>query len=216
MWAADRAVAAAAVRAAVRPTAPGVTAGYSLVEALIVTALVAGAAAMSVPVWSNAVDAAEANAAARHIAGLIARARFEAARRSRVVALRFAETASETTFSLVVDGDADGVSAADVAAGLDVEIRPPDRLSDHFGGARFAVAGTMPAIDGAGMLTALDAPIRLGTAQQVSLGPLGTATSGTLYIASRRGVQYAVRIAGVTGRVRVLRYVPGDARWQPV
>lgn len=214
MWAADRAVAAAAVRAAARP--PGATAGYSLVEALIVTAIVATAAAMSMPVWSNAADAAEANAAARHIAGLIARARFEAARRSRVVALRFAEAAGETAFSLVVDGDADGVSAADVAAGLDVEIRPPDRLSDHFGGARFAVAGTMPAIDGAGMLTALDAPIRLGPAQQVSLGPLGTATSGTLYIASRRGVQYAVRIAGVTGRVRVLRYVPGEARWQPV
>jgi hypothetical protein len=161
-------------------------------------------------------DAAEASAAARHMAGLIARARFEAARRNRVVALRFTTDGADPTFTLVADGDGDGVSAADVASGLDAEIRPPDRLSDHFGGARFAVAGAMPAIDGDGTLTELDAPIRLGAAQQLSLGPLGTATGGTLYIASRRGVQYAVRVAGVTGRVRVLRYVPGAARWQAV
>ena len=94
-------------------------------------------------------------------------------------------------------------------------LRPPDRLSAHFN-ARFAVAGAIPEIDGTGTLTTLDAPIRLGAARQLSLSPIGTATSGTLYIASRRGVQYAVRIAGVTGRVRVLRYVPGLAQWQPV
>jgi type II secretory pathway pseudopilin PulG len=173
------------------------------VEALIVTALVAGAAAMSVPVWSNAVDAAEANAAARHIAGLIARARFEAARRCRVVALRFAETAGETTFSLVVDGDADGVGAADWprASMSDSSARPAVRSLR-----RGQIRGrAMPAIDGASILTALDAPIRLGTAQQVSLGPLGTATS-SLYIASRRGVR-AVRIAITASGAALL---PGD------
>jgi prepilin-type N-terminal cleavage/methylation domain-containing protein len=194
----------------------GASAGYSLVEMLVVVAVVAGGAALSVPVLTAAADAAEASAAARHVAGLIARARFEAARRNRVVALRFTTEGAEPAFTLVADGDGDGVSAADVTAGLDVAIRPPDRLSDHFAGARFAVSGALPAIDGDGMITGLDAPIRLGAAHQLSLGPLGTATSGTLYIASRRGVQYAVRIAGVTGRVRVLRYVPGVARWQPV
>lgn len=191
-------------------------AGYSLVEMLVVMAVAAGGAALSVPVLTSATDSAEASAAARHVAGLVARARFEAARRNRVVALRFTTEGGEPAFSLVADGDGDGVSAADVLAGVDVDIRPPDWLSDHFGGARFAVAGTMPAIDGDGTLTGLDPPIRLGAAQQLSLGPLGTATSGTLYIASRRGVQYAVRVAGVTGRVRVLRYVPGVERWQPV
>jgi hypothetical protein len=183
---------------------------------LVVVAVVAGGAALSLPVLTAAADHAEASAAARHMSGLIARARFEAARRNRVVALRFTTAGVEPAFTLVVDGDGDGVSAVDVTAGVDAEIRPPDRLSDHFGGARFAVAGAMPSIDGDGTLTALDAPIRLGAAQQLSIGPRGTATSGTLYITSRRGVQYAVRVAGVTGRVRVLRYVPGAGRWQAV
>jgi hypothetical protein len=183
---------------------------------VVVVAVVAGGAALSLPIVTAAADQAEASAAARHMSGLIARARFEAARRNRVVALRFTTDGAEPAFTLVADGDGDGVSAADVTAGIDAEIHPPDRLSDHFGGARFAVAAAMPAIDGAGMLTALDTPIRFGAAQQLSVGPVGTATSGTLYIASRRGVQYAVRVAGVTGRVRVLRYVPGAGRWQAV
>jgi prepilin-type N-terminal cleavage/methylation domain-containing protein len=190
--------------------------GYSLVELLVAVAILATAAALSVPVLLHTADAADATAAARHISALLARARFEAARRNRTVALRVVDGPGEPAFSLVADGDGDGVGAADVADGIDPMLRPPDTLSAHFGGARFAIAGGMPGIDGGGPLASTDGPIRLGTSQQVSISPLGTATSGTLYIASRRGVQYAVRIAGVTGRVRVLRYVPGEARWVPV
>ena len=183
------------------------TSGFSLVECLVVAALIGGLTAASLPILIHTADAADATAAARHIAGLVARARFEAARRNRVVALRFADQAADPAYTLVADGDGDGVGSADVAAGIDAAFRPPDRLSAHFA-ARFAVAGGIPEIDGTGTLTSLDAPIRLGVARQVSISPIGTATSGTVYIASRRGVQYAVRISGVTGRVRVLRYVP--------
>lgn len=191
--------------------------GYSVVELLVVTALVAVVIAAGVPVLADAADAADATAAARHVSGMIARARFEAARRNRSVALRFAaDDRGEPALVLVVDGDGDGVGTEDIAAGIDVALGPPDRLSAHFRGARFAVAAEVPAIDGAGVLTPRDPPIRFGASQQVSISPIGTATSGTAYIASRRGVQYAVRVAGVTGRVRVLRYVPGSARWQPV
>ena len=187
--------------------------GYSLVELLVVIGIVTSVVGLSVPVFTNTADAADAASAARHLAGIITRARFEAARRHRTVAVRFSDDSADAPFSLVVDGDGDGVGAADVDAGIDAELTAPDRLSDHFRGARFAIAGGMPGIDGAGPLTALDTPIRLGPGRQVSVTPLGTSTSGTLYVASRRGVQYAVRIAGVTGRVRVLRYVPGEMRW---
>jgi type II secretory pathway pseudopilin PulG len=222
MRAADPAAGAATRRAAARPVAAcplsvgkRLDAGASFIELLIVVTIVAATATVAVPPLTAAADAADAAAAARHVAGLIARARFEAARRNRAVALRFTTAAYEPTFSLVVDGDGDGVSAADVTAGIDTEIRPADRLSDHFGGARFAIVGSIPAIDG-GVLSASDGAIRLGASQQVSVAALGTATSGTIYIASRRGVQYAIRIAGVTGRVRVLRYLPGAVPWRPV
>jgi prepilin-type N-terminal cleavage/methylation domain-containing protein len=189
--------------------------GFSLVELLIVMVLAGALAAMALPVFVHASDAAEATAAARHIAALVARARFEAARRNRTVAIRFDGSGADAMFTIVADGDGDGVSDEDIAAGVDAAIRPADRLSHHFKGARFAVAGAIAGIDGGAALTAADDPIRLGPARQLSLSPIGTASSGTVYIASGRGVQLAVRIAGVTGRVRVLRYVPGDERWVP-
>ena len=52
----------------------------------------------------------------------------------------------------------------------------------------------------------------IGSSRILTLGPDGTATSGTLYVRGRRG-QYAVRILGITGRTRVLRFHPGTGQW---
>lgn len=188
--------------------------GYSLVELLIVLAVTATVLAMAVPVLDRAADTADAAAAARYVAGIVARARFDAARQQRAQAVRFSR-GLPVAFVVVADGDGDGVNAADVVAGVDPVVRASDRLVDHFPRARFGVAGAMPAIDESRWLSSSDDPIRLGSADQLTLGPLGTATSGTVYIASRAGAQFAVRIAGVTGRARVLRYDPGLRAWRP-
>jgi hypothetical protein len=54
--------------------------------------------------------------------------------------------------------------------------------------------------------------VRIGSSRILTLGPDGTASSGTLYVRGRRG-QFAVRILGVTGRTRVLRFHPGTGQW---
>ena len=187
--------------------------GYSLVELLLVLAIASVVMAMAVPVLDRAADTADAAAAARYVAGVVARARFDAARQQRTRALRFSPGPA-IVFTVAADGDGDGVNAADVATGIDQVVRAADRLEEHFPRASFRVAGGMPAIDEARVLTSADDPIRLGSADQLTLGPLGTATSGTVYIASRGGAQFAVRIAGVTGRARVLRYDPGQRTWR--
>ena len=187
--------------------------GYSLVELIVVIAIVAVTMAIAVPVLDRAADTADAAAAARYVASVIARARFDAARQQRAQAVRFSRGAA-VAFTVAADGDGDGVTSADVTAGIDPVVRPLDRLDDHFPRARFGLAGAMPAIDEARLLTSADDPIRVGSADQLTLTPLGTATSGTVYIASRGGVQFAVRVAGVTGRTRVLRYDPGPRTWR--
>ncbi|MGE0812020.1 MAG: Tfp pilus assembly protein FimT/FimU [Vicinamibacterales bacterium] len=188
--------------------------GYSLVEAIVVLGLVGGLAAIAVPVLSRAQDAAEAASAAHYVASLVARARFDAARQQRTVALRFLAT-TPPSFVRVVDGDGDGVTAADIASGVDRVSGPADRLEDHFGRARFGVSGAVSAIGETRTLGGSDDPIRFGVARQISVSPLGSATSGTAYVTSEAGVQFAVRIAGVTGRARVLRYDRGRGTWQP-
>lgn len=188
--------------------------GYSLVELLVVASVVAVVGATTVPLVSRMADTAESAAAARYLASIVAQARLDAARRQRAVALRFQRT-TPPTFVRIVDGDGDGVTAADVAAGIDRALGPPDRLEDHFRRVRFGIGAAMTGIDDALPLVAGDDPIRLGAADQLTLSPLGSATSGTLYVVSQAGTQFAVRIAGVTGRARVLRYDRGGAVWRP-
>jgi hypothetical protein len=55
--------------------------------------------------------------------------------------------------------------------------------------------------------------VRLGASDLLSFSPFGTATSGTVYLRSRGGRQYAVRILGATGRVRVLEYSHETGKW---
>lgn len=190
--------------------------GYSLVELLIVVTTLAVAGAIGVPSLVAAADAADGAAATRYLTAVIARARSDAARRQATVALRFDGPGDDPAFAVVVDGDGDGVSPADVASGIDWVARPADRLSAHFSRARLGIAAAAPGIEGGAPIAPADDPVQVGVLRQLSVTAIGTATSGTLYVRSRRGAQFAVRIGGVTGRARALRFVPGLATWQPL
>lgn len=190
------------------------SAGFSLVESLVVVSLVAVVLAVALPVFDQAADTAEAAGAARYLAGRLGLARLDAARRQHTVALRVSRT-PPFTLDLVVDGDGDGISAADVADGTDAVEGTPDALAAHFPKARLALAIDVPGIDDGRPLRAGDDPVRLGVVDQVSVSAAGTSTSGTIYVASRAGAQFAVRVAGVTGRARVFRFDPGARAWRP-
>lgn len=62
------------------------------------------------------------------------------------------------------------------------------------------------------MASAAGDGVRIGTSRMLTLGPDGTATSGTLYVQGRKG-QYAIRVLGATGRTRVLRFDAGARQW---
>ena len=47
----------------------------------------------------------------------------------------------------------------------------------------------------------------------LSFSPDGTATTGSLYLRSRDGTRFAIRVLGVTARVRIERFVPARNDW---
>ena len=194
-----------------RPLSSLSQAGYTLPELLLVLAIGATAAGMAVPLWSSAIDHMNASAAARLVAGRIATARLEAVRRSSVVALMFEPRGDDYAFRPVLDGNGNGLRAADVTAGIDVATGPSEQLSEHFGAARFGLLPGLPDIDGA---SGNADGVRIGSSSFLSLTPLGTATAGTLYVHGRRA-QFAVRIVGATGRTRVFFYDTGVRKWIP-
>ena len=96
-----------------------------------------------------------------------------------------------------------GVRAAEISSGIDVALSPPRRLTQLFPGVRFGVVDSA-----AGSL-----PVRLGGTRLVTFSPLGTSTSGSLYLAGRDGSQYVLRIAGAAARVRILRLNRATGTW---
>ncbi len=184
--------------------------GFTLLEVLLVTSIVATLALVSIPVTAGALDEVRTAVAARYLEGRIMNARATAVRRSTRVALRFEPVEDDYRFGEFFDGNGNGVRSSEIASGLDPQIAPPQRLSDFFPGIVFGVQPGVRDVDGASLTTGDG--LRIGASRLLTLGPDGTASSGTLYVRGRRG-QYAVRILGPTGRTRVLRFNRSTGQW---
>ena len=184
--------------------------GFSLLEVLLVTSIVATLAAVSTPVTAGALDELRTSMAARYLEGRIMNARATAVKRSTRIGLRFEPVENDCRISEYVDGNANGVRASEIAAGLDPEIGQAELIGGLFPGVGFGLHTGVPDVDGS--LSSGSDGLRIGSSRILTLGPDGTATSGTLYVRGRRG-QYAVRILGFTGRTRVLRFHPGTGQW---
>jgi hypothetical protein len=129
-------------------------------------------------------------------------ARSQAVKRSAHVALRFEERPSGITFRMFADGNRNGVRTSDIDGGIDRPIDNAIRLADLFPGAAIGVAGD-----------AGTDPIRLGSSNLLSFTPLGTSSSGSVFVRGRDGSQFVVRVLGATGRARVQRFVARSRTW---
>ena len=184
--------------------------GFSLVEVLLVASILATLAAVSIPVTAGALDELRTSMAARYLEGRIMNARATAVKRSARIGLRFEPVDTDCRIAEYVDGNGNGVRAADIASGVDPEVAQAEFIGSLFPGVGFGLHTGVPDVDGSPS-TGSDG-LRIGSSRILTLGPDGTATSGTLYVRGRRG-QYAVRILGITGRTRVLRFHPGTGQW---
>lgn len=183
--------------------------GFSLLEVLLTMAVGATLIGMAVPVTASAVDEIRTAGASRQLAARIGMARIDAVRRSTTVALRFQRDTDDYVVSVHADGNGNGVRAMEIATGVDLTLSAGERVSDQHPGVRFGLLAGVPDLDGA---TGSAEGVRIGTARILSLTANGAATSGTLYLHGRRS-QYAIRILGATGRVRVFQYDPGARQW---
>jgi Type II transport protein GspH len=187
--------------------------GFSVLEMIFVCGLIVTAAGVAVPLLLSGLDAARTTGAARHLAGRLNLARMEAVKRSAYVALRIEGADTGYRYTFYVDGNRNGVRTRDIDQQIDRAIKPPERLSDNFSGVVFGILEGVKAIDGSGALAAGSDPIRFGSSDLLSFSPIGSATAGTFYLHGQRKQQMAVRVLGVTGRVRVLRFDFATGQW---
>jgi hypothetical protein len=120
-----------------------------------------------------------------------------------MMALHFEDDPRGTWFSVVRDGDGDGVRTDDINQHVDTVIEAPVLLSDLFPGASIGLAPGTPATDA----------VALAGTRILSFSPNGTATSGSVHVVGRDRTQWVVRVLGVTARARVLRFERSTYTW---
>jgi prepilin-type N-terminal cleavage/methylation domain-containing protein len=187
--------------------------GYTLVELLMVLAIIALIAAATVPRITAGLDAARARGAAFYVSSRFALARTLAAQRNAHVAFRFEPQDSAFRVRTLMDTNGNGVRTGEIASGVDVPILPDERLDHRFSGVRYGFIPGARLIDGTSVAEG-DDPIRFGPTDMLVFTPGGTATPGTIYIRSNSGdSQFAVIVLGATGRTRIGRFDGRTREW---
>jgi len=179
------------------------------VEVAFILAIVSCLCGVGLPILVHATDARRVRDAAGLLAGQFRMARQQAVMTGRHTAVVFEEAAGDIGWRMCEDRDRDGVSREDIAAGLDRCEEPMQLLSVRFPHVRVGYAPGVPSFTGeAGV-----APLRFGVARMAVFTPAGTASAGTVTLLGEGGHQFMVRVAGVTGRTRVLRFDSGRRAW---
>jgi hypothetical protein len=187
--------------------------GAALVDLIFACAVAAVIAAIAVPAVHATRDRDATRLAARFLANRLHVVRLEALKRNVAVAIRF-DPADLGRFGAYIDGDADGVRQSDVDDGTDSVLLGEGRLADVFESVAFRIRSDVPDPDGGGTLAGGSDPLRLGPTNFLSFNPIGSCTSGTIYLAAATGPQMAVRVMGATGRLRVLWFDQAGQRWR--
>lgn len=188
--------------------------GFTLIEVLATLALVLVVTAMALPITDRLRQEGQVRGAAFALAARCGRLRFSAVHRAARVGMRFTASGDSWVVQSFVDGDWDGVRAADIATGRDPAIDEPLPVQALFPGAKFGFVVGCPLIDGAAVPVGSN-PVRIGTARMLVFSPDGASSGGTLYL--RGGALasgYAVVVLAATGRTRLLHCAPGSGVWK--
>ena len=189
--------------------------GAALIDIIAATALVVIVTAIAVPVVGGAMERERTTVGTQFLAGQLQRARLAALRRAVPVAVRIEMVDDRTSLRVFMDGNGNGVLQKDIDKGLDPPLSPLHWVDEQARDVSLRINQAILDAGGSGALEAGDDPLRIGNSALLTFSPLGTATSGTLYVAAQRGPQMAIRVFGATGRVRVLMFDAQTRQWHP-
>ena len=183
--------------------------GTSLVEVVIVLATIISVLGLGLPVLTNGADAKRTRDAASFLAGQFRLARQRAVMIGRHVAVVFDDVSGEMGWRLCEDGDRDGMSRSDIASGTDHCDEPAQPLSFRFAQVGVGYVPGVPDPDG----DMGSPPLQFGSSAMAVFTPNGTSSAGTVAVQGPGLNQFAVRVSGVTGRTRLLRFDFGTWEW---
>jgi prepilin-type N-terminal cleavage/methylation domain-containing protein len=190
--------------------------GFSAIEAVVVVAIVGIALSISVPALSALRENGRTAAGARVLAMELNRMRWESVAHRRAKGLFFEQRPEGWRWSVVEDGNGNGLRTAEIRRGVDRTISGPHRLEDRVESVRlgFPPGGPFPRIPPrSGDIAGVEDPVQFGRSEIVAFSPLGRSSSGTLYVTDGKRGLFGIVLFGPSSRVRVWRYDPEGRKW---
>ena len=153
-------------------------------------------------------------AAAHEMRTLLREIRSRAIARDCHSGVKFVKTGANWTYTLYDDGNGNGISNADITRKIDRRYFGPAVVMPSFRTASISLLPkTIRDPDGA-KLSPADNALQFGNSTICSFSDQGGGTPGTIYISDGISNLYCVRVFGATGRIRILRYDSGKAKWE--
>lgn len=190
--------------------------GITAAELVAVVGIASLMLVVAVPAAAYVRERGRAAAGARFMATSFQAERWKSVARRKARGFAFERAGGGWVYRLVEDGNGNGVRTSDIRRGVDRVLSGPHRLEQLVEGVRpgFPPGGPFPKIPPeTGWIADTDDPVQFGSSDLVSFTPIGSSSSGTLYLTDGRDALYAVVLFGPTVRVRVWRYDPRTGRW---
>lgn len=193
------------------------TCGMSVLEIVLVVAVVAIIVTAALPDLGEIRRAAALGAATSQLKGLLFRCRAYAVMNARATAVVF-ERGNDGSWRcfIAADGDGDGIRRRDIRRLVDPVIG--EVLHFEAGGAGLGILKKefVPDPSGRGRLRGnLDDPVRAGRGDIITFTPRSTATPASIYLTDHRARMRVLRIYGGTGRVISRVWRSGWSDWRP-
>jgi Tfp pilus assembly protein FimT len=182
--------------------------GVSYLEMMVVLVVLGSMTAVGLRAMDRLIEQSSARSLITVVLALTNEARTLAILRHTYAGIAFEDTARGVEARVYRDGDADGLSAQDVARGVDTPEGPAFTLKEERARVGLPAAVTT---DPSGLPLTGSRGVRFGNGNFLSFGPAGTATPGSLYLACGEREAWAFRVAPLSGRIRVFQWRSG--RW---
>lgn len=178
--------------------------GVSLIELLIVVAIVGLVTTISIPSLTQISRKRELKAAAAELRSIFRDVRMRAVARSSNAAVKFREIGGIWHYGFFSDGDGDGVRNDDILSGTDPMTGPYREVFGSTGKVRIGLpdVATWDAERGERILPG-ESPVRFNRSTLCSFSANGSGTPGSIYLTDGAGNAAVVVVYGASGKVRL-------------
>lgn len=191
--------------------------GFTLLELLVVIALVGILVVFSAPDLAGAQRRREFENFARDVLGVLETCRWRAMNEGRYAGAVIRPSGSKYSAAVYLDGNNNGIRMQDIDNGVDAPFQNPMVMERALGDVETGyLSAPVPQIPPkSGIITDTSDPVRFGKSDIISFSPHGDSSSGTLYLVCHSQKEmFALVLYGATARFTVWHLKSNQ--WQTV